>query len=66
MPAYGILDLAAGVHINNFQVEMYCQNAGDKRAQLSRFANTNPLNDNQVYILPATPRTIGIKFSQRF
>jgi iron complex outermembrane receptor protein len=66
MPAYGILDLAAGVHINNFQVEMYCQNAGDKRAQLSRFANTNPLNDNQVYILPATPRTIGIKFAQRF
>jgi iron complex outermembrane recepter protein len=66
MPAYGILDLAAGVHINNFTVEMFCQNAGDKRAQLSRFANTNPLNDNQVYILPATPRTIGIKFSQRF
>jgi iron complex outermembrane receptor protein len=66
MPAYGILDLAAGVHINNFTVEMYCQNAGDKRAQLSRFANTNPLNDNQVYILPATPRTIGIKFAQRF
>jgi iron complex outermembrane recepter protein len=66
LPAYGILDLAAGVHINNFTVEMYCQNAGDKRAQLSRFTNTNPLNDNQVYILPATPRTIGIKFSQRF
>ncbi len=66
MPAYGILDLTAGVHINNFTVEMYCQNAGDKRAQLSRFANTNPLNDNQVYILPAIPRTLGIKFSQRF
>ena len=66
MPAYGILDLAAGVNFDNFTVEMYCANAGDKRAQLSRFANTNPLNDNQVYILPATPRTIGIKFSQRF
>jgi iron complex outermembrane receptor protein len=66
MPAYGILDLAAGAAIDNFNIELYCANAGDKRAQLSRFANTNPLNDNQVYILPATPRTIGIKFSQRF
>jgi len=66
MPAYGILDLAAGAAINNFNIEMFCSNCGDKRAQLSRFANTNPLADNQVYILPATPRTIGIKFSQRF
>jgi iron complex outermembrane recepter protein len=66
MPAYGILDLAAGAAINNFNIEIYCANAGDKRAQLSRFANTNPLADNQVYILPATPRTVGIKFSQRF
>ena len=66
MPAYGILDLAAGAAIDNFNIELYCANAGDKRAQLSRFSNTNPLADNQVYILPATPRTIGIKFSQRF
>ncbi|HXY96291.1 MAG TPA: hypothetical protein VEH00_04895 [Steroidobacteraceae bacterium] len=51
---------------DNFNVELYCANAGDKRAQLSRFANTNPLADNQVYILPATPRTIGIKFTQHF
>ena len=66
MPAYGILDLAAGTSLDNFNVELYCSNCGDKRAQLSRFTNTNPLADNQVYILPATPRTIGIKFSQRF
>jgi iron complex outermembrane receptor protein len=66
MPAYGILDLAAGAHINNFSVELICNNCGDKRAQFSRFANTNPLNDNQVYIIPAQPRTLGIKFSQRF
>lgn len=64
MPAYGILDLAAGAAIDNFRIELYCANAGDKRAQLSRFTNSNPLADNQVYILPATPRTIGIKFSQ--
>jgi outer membrane receptor protein involved in Fe transport len=66
MPAYGILDLTAGAHIKDFNIEMFCSNCGDKRAQFSRFANTNPLNDNQVYIIPAQPRTIGLKFSQRF
>ena len=65
-PAYGILDLSVGANINNFGVEMYCSNCGDKRAQLTRFANINPLHDNQVYIIPAVPRTLGIKFSQRF
>ena len=45
---------------------LYVSNAGDKRAHLSRFANTNPLNHNHVYILPATPRTTGLKFTQRF
>ena len=39
---------------------------GDRRAQLSRFTQTNPVNDNQVYALPAQPRTIGIRFAQRF
>jgi iron complex outermembrane recepter protein len=66
MPAYGILDLSVGANINNFGVEMYCSNCGDKRAQFSRFANTNPYADNQVYIIPAVPRTLGLKFSQRF
>ena len=27
---------------------------------------TNPLNDNQVYVLPSQPRTVGLKFSMRF
>jgi hypothetical protein len=66
MPAYGIVDLSAGAHIRDFLIEMFCSNCGDKRAQFSRFANPNPLNDNQVYIIPAQPRTIGIKLSQRF
>jgi hypothetical protein len=33
---------------------------------LSRFTESNPVINNQVYILPVQPRTIGIKFSQRF
>jgi outer membrane receptor protein involved in Fe transport len=65
-PAYGLVDLAGGVEHNGTQVQVFVSNAADRRAQLSRFTQSNPVNDNQVYVLPAQPRTIGIKFSQRF
>ena len=65
-PAYGLLDLTAGVTHNGMQIEAFVFNATDKRAQLSRFTESNPVNDNQVYVLPAQPRTIGLKFSMRF
>jgi hypothetical protein len=38
----------------------------DRRAELTRFAQTNPVNDNQPYIIPAQPRTFYIKFGQKF
>jgi iron complex outermembrane recepter protein len=65
-PAYGLLDLAGGINRGDLNIELYVTNATDKLAQLSRFTESNPVNDNQVYILPAQPRTIGIKFAQRF
>jgi iron complex outermembrane receptor protein len=65
-PAYGILDLSAGVDHEGMQLEAFVSNVTDKRAQLSRFTETNPVYDNQVYVLPAQPRTIGLKFAMRF
>ena len=65
-PAYGLLDLAAGVTHNGMQIEGFVSNATDKRAQLSRFTESNPINNNQVYVLPTQPRTFGLKFSMRF
>ncbi len=65
-PAYAIGDLAGGVDHNGTQIELFVSNVTDRRAQLSRFTQTNPVNDNQVYVLPAQPRTIGIRFAQRF
>jgi hypothetical protein len=41
-------------------------NVADRRAELSRFAQSNPVTDNQPYVIPAQPRTIAIKFGQRF
>jgi outer membrane receptor protein involved in Fe transport len=65
-PAYGLLDLTGGVTHNSMQIEGFVSNATDKRAQLSRFTESNPVNNNQVYVLPAQPRTFGLKVSMRF
>jgi hypothetical protein len=65
-PAYGLLDLSAGASLEKTTVQLFVTNATDKRAQLTRFNQTNPSNDNQTYIIPAQPRTVAIKFGQKF
>ncbi|HEY6484067.1 MAG TPA: TonB-dependent receptor [Steroidobacteraceae bacterium] len=65
--AYGLLDLVAGATgEHGLTVQLFVTNVADRRAQLTRFVQTNPVVDNQPYIIPTQPRTIGIKISQRF
>jgi outer membrane receptor protein involved in Fe transport len=66
IPAYGLLDLIGGVNIDTVTAQAYVTNATDRRAQLSRFAETTASHDNQIYAIPTQPRTFGIKFSMRF
>jgi iron complex outermembrane recepter protein len=76
VPAYGLLDLAAGINRGTFQAEVFASNALDKRAQTYRFAEctivgsgniagVNVCGDKPMATI-ATPRTIGIRFSQTF
>jgi iron complex outermembrane recepter protein len=65
-PAYGLLDLVGGARVDNMMIQLVVTNATDRRAELSRFAQTNPVVDNQAYIIPAQPRTVYLKFGQKF
>ena len=65
-PAYGLVDLSAGAQHEQLSVQLVLTNATDRRAQLTRFAEIQPGHDNQSYIIPTHPRTISIKFGQRF
>jgi iron complex outermembrane recepter protein len=65
-PAYALIDLVAGAHHDKTLMQLYVTNVADRRAELTRFNETNPSNNNQTYIIPAQPRTIGIKFGQKF
>ena len=65
-PAYALMDISGGVVHNNTNIDLYVSNVADKRAQLTRFTSISPNNDNQVYVVPAQPRTFGIRVSQNF
>ena len=65
-PAYGLVDLAAGVNQNGLMIELAITNAFDRRAQLTRFVQCTVDICDQPYIIPTQPRTIALKFGQKF
>lgn len=71
--AYTIVDFAAGLGRGSWRAELYLDNAFDERAEL--FATTqcgilgpdgNPLCGNRPLLFTNQPRTLGLRFSQRF
>jgi iron complex outermembrane recepter protein len=72
LAAYGLLDLTAGIGWNSFTVEVFADNALDKRAETDRFAECTiqlaglSVCGHKPMAVITTPRTIGIRFAQRF
>jgi outer membrane receptor protein involved in Fe transport len=68
MPSYEITDFTASIEKGGLTTQLYLNNAFDNRGILSRYAECDIQECGQiaVYDLPVPPRTVGIKFSQRF
>jgi iron complex outermembrane recepter protein len=66
MPAWALIDLTAGANYNNLTLQLSCTNVADRRAEMTRFVATNPVVDNQSYVVPAQPRTFELRIAQRF
>jgi outer membrane receptor protein involved in Fe transport len=64
--AYGIVDLSLGVSKDGTSWDLFINNALDSNADLTRFAQCTETICGQVYSIPVQPRTIGLKFGQRF
>lgn len=79
--SYAIADLSAGVRKGNASLELFVDNAFDRRADLYRFAQCPtyvqwapgdpldkkiPLCGLQSYTVTGTPRTVGLRFGQKF
>jgi outer membrane receptor protein involved in Fe transport len=69
MPAFGTLDLAFGLARDTYALDLFLTNVTDERGQLFRFVQcgSNCLNTAiNRYVVPTQPRTIALRFSQRF
>jgi len=66
--AYTTVDVSAGLEKHGFSYELYINNVADTRAQLDNFAECEAVKCGQTtdYILPNQPRTIGLRFGQKF
>ena len=67
-PSYAIVDFAAGMQINKITAEFYVSNAFNRLAVIDRYAECDALTCGpiNVYTTPNQPRTIGLRFGQRF
>ncbi|MGA2777079.1 MAG: TonB-dependent receptor [Steroidobacteraceae bacterium] len=66
IPASAIVDLVVGAHDDRSTLRLVVTNLADRHIELSRFTQTNPVVDNQAYIIPGQPRTVYLKFGQKF
>ena len=65
-PSYELVDFSAGVSKDNYTLELFVNNAFDERNVLYRFVQCAESVCLQPYHATTPPRTIGLKFSQKF
>jgi iron complex outermembrane recepter protein len=66
--AYGIADFSAGFERGNYSFELFVRNAFDERAQLTRYSKCAAAVCGPIgtYAIVAQPRTMGLRFGQKF
>ena len=67
-PAYTLANFSFGLDVGNWHTDLYVNNAFDKRAVLDRFAecDVSTCGTVAIYNVANQPRTVGLKFGQRF
>lgn len=58
-------DAALGIDFSKYSIELFVQNFWDERAELSRFSECGSCGQ-RPYIVPITPRTIGLRLGAKF
>ena len=67
-PAYALFDAKVGAEKGGIGIELFINNAFDRRAENYSYAECNPLLCGQqaIYHNIFPPRTVGVKFTQKF
>jgi outer membrane receptor protein involved in Fe transport len=66
VPAFTTVDASTGVELGHGNLELFVTNLLDERGQLGRFTECAPGTCTTVYAQPTQPRTIGLKWGQKF
>jgi outer membrane receptor protein involved in Fe transport len=66
LPAFGTVDLSMGLDKHNSAVELFMINLFDERGELYRYTQCGSCSIVANYVVPTQPRTIGLRFSQKF
>ena len=67
LDSYTTADFSAGMGNGTYNVELFVNNATDERAEITRFAQcAEAVCGEQTYIVTNLPRTIGLRFGQKF
>jgi outer membrane receptor protein involved in Fe transport len=65
--SYALTDFSFGVDQKSYSLELFVSNAFDRRAQIYRFAEcVTDICGSEPYLFTTRPRTVGIKFGQKF
>jgi outer membrane receptor protein involved in Fe transport len=67
LPSYTTVDLAAGIGRDKWSLDLFVTNLADELGEIDRFVQcAETVCGEQRYIIPTQPRTISMKFTQRF
>jgi iron complex outermembrane receptor protein len=66
--SYTVANFAAGIGRDSWTAELFVDNAFDRRGQLDRWAQCDAAvcGVTGTYITPTRPRSVGLRFGQRF
>jgi outer membrane receptor protein involved in Fe transport len=65
LPEFTAVDLALGATLEDYTFELFASNLFDERGQLTRYVQCGSCYQ-RPYIVPTTPRTIGIRVGTKF
>ncbi len=67
MPEYTMFNFSTGVDRDNWSLELAIDNAFDERAETYRYSEcTAGTCGPETYVIPVRPRTISLRFAQKF
>jgi outer membrane receptor protein involved in Fe transport len=66
LPAFGSLDLSFGLAKDKMTADFFVDNVFDRRGQLYRFTQCGSCSIVANYVVPTQPRTVGLRFGQKF